>query len=56
MPTVVVSAKYDPGSLSAPAFLSLEIQDENWEITSVLLKGKRATRLKYLKPGDSYTI
>lgn len=55
MSAVVVSATYDPGTLSAPAFLALEIQDEAGETTSVLLRGKRATRQKHLKVGDPFT-
>lgn len=56
MPSVVVSVRYEAGSLSAPAFLNLEVKDEVGTLHILLLRGKRATRLKHLKAGDPFTI
>lgn len=50
----VVSVKYDAGSLSAPAFLDLEVKDDQGDIEKIMLMGKRAKRMSSVKVGDFY--
>lgn len=47
---VILSASYDPGTISAPAFLDLYLEDGR----TVTLRGRAARKLSQLKPGDLF--
>jgi hypothetical protein len=47
---VILSVEYDPGTMSAPAFLDLYLEGGR----TVTLQGRAARKLSKLKPGDLY--
>lgn len=53
---IVAEAKYDPGTISAPAFYNITFEDGR----RLLLRGKDAKRAfkkyRYLRPGDEFSV
>lgn len=54
-PLIIEGIAYDPGTISAPAFLDLRIRDADGEMWSFELSGKQAKKaFKRYKIGDVY--
>jgi hypothetical protein len=52
---LVFAAAYEPAGMSYPAFLTIEVINDDGTHETLTLQGKAAKKFSQIKPGDLYT-